>query len=72
MAQIQQGLAAWGATGAKVLRPYGLTLLAEALAVVDDRGAPLGSRVASTQGRAPAGALGGASCGGGNLLSSSP
>jgi hypothetical protein len=72
MAQIQQGLAAWGATGAKVLRPYALTLLAEALAVVDNRGAPLGSRVASTQGRAPAGALGGASCGAGNLLSSSP
>jgi predicted ATPase len=29
-AQIDQGLAAWGATGAKVIRPYGLTLLAEA------------------------------------------
>jgi predicted ATPase/class 3 adenylate cyclase len=29
-AQIHQGLAAWGATGAKVIRPYGLTLLAEA------------------------------------------
>jgi hypothetical protein len=36
MAQIQQGLAAWGATGVKVFQPYGLTLLAEALAVVDN------------------------------------
>jgi hypothetical protein len=42
MAQIQQGLAAWEATGAKVFRPYGLTLLAEALAVVDDRGSAAG------------------------------
>ena len=33
-AQIHQGLAAWGATGAKVIRPYGLTLLAEASAQV--------------------------------------
>ena len=31
-AQIHQGLAAWGATGAKVIRPYGLALLAEASA----------------------------------------
>jgi predicted ATPase len=55
MAQMQQGLAAWRATGAEVLRPYGLallakasaklgqlegglSLLAEALAVVDDTG----------------------------------
>jgi len=29
MAQMQQGLAAWHATGAKVLQPYGLALLAE-------------------------------------------
>jgi TOMM system kinase/cyclase fusion protein len=53
--QIQQGLAAWHATGAAVFRPYGLallaaayarvgqpeeglTLLAEALAVTNDRG----------------------------------
>jgi hypothetical protein len=42
MAQIQRGLAAWGATGAKVFRPYGLTLLAEAPAVVDDRGSAAG------------------------------
>jgi predicted ATPase len=32
--QIHQGLAAWGATGAKVIRPYGLSLLAEASAQV--------------------------------------
>ena len=32
MAQMQQGLAAWRATGAKVLRPYGLALLAKASA----------------------------------------
>src|SRR5262249_9713580 len=55
MAQMQQGLTAWRATGAKVLQPYvlgllaaahakvgqheiGLTLLAEALAVVNDTG----------------------------------
>jgi predicted ATPase len=30
MAQLQQGLAAWRATGAEVFRPYGLALLAEA------------------------------------------
>jgi predicted ATPase len=34
MAQLQQGLAAWRATGAEVLRPYGLALLAEAYAKV--------------------------------------
>jgi class 3 adenylate cyclase/predicted ATPase len=34
IAQIHQGLAAWGATGAKVIRPYGLTLLAKASAQV--------------------------------------
>jgi predicted ATPase len=34
MAQMQQGLAAWRATGAEVLRPYGLALLAEASAKV--------------------------------------
>jgi len=55
MAQMQQGLAAWRTTGAEVLRPYGLallakssaklgqpeaglTLLAEALAVLNDTG----------------------------------
>jgi len=55
IAQMQQGLAAWRATGAETLRPYflallaeasaqmeqreeGLTLLAEALAVVNDTG----------------------------------
>jgi predicted ATPase len=32
IAQIQQGLAAWRATGAKVFRPYGLALLAESFA----------------------------------------
>jgi TOMM system kinase/cyclase fusion protein len=32
MAQMQQGLAAWRATGAEVLRPYGLALLAKASA----------------------------------------
>jgi predicted ATPase len=32
MAQMQQGLAAWHATGAAVFRPYGLALLAEAYA----------------------------------------
>jgi predicted ATPase len=32
MAQMQQGLAAWRATGAEVLRPYGLALLARASA----------------------------------------
>jgi predicted ATPase len=41
MAQIQQGLAAWGATGAKVFRPYGLTLLAEVSAQVGQREAGL-------------------------------
>jgi predicted ATPase len=34
MAQMQQGLAAWHATGAVVFRPYGLALLAEAYAQV--------------------------------------
>jgi class 3 adenylate cyclase/predicted ATPase len=34
MAQMQQGLAAWHATGAAVVRPYGLALLAEAYAQV--------------------------------------
>ena len=34
MAQMQQGLAAWRATGAEVLRPYGLALLAKASAQV--------------------------------------
>ena len=34
MAQMQQGLAAWRATGAAVFRPYGLALLAEAYAQV--------------------------------------
>jgi TOMM system kinase/cyclase fusion protein len=34
MAQMQQGLAAWHATGAAVFRPYGLALLAEAYAQV--------------------------------------
>jgi class 3 adenylate cyclase/predicted ATPase len=32
IAQMQQGLAAWGATGAKVFRPYSLALLAESFA----------------------------------------
>ena len=34
IAQMRQGLAAWRATGAQVLRPYGLALLAEASAQV--------------------------------------
>jgi predicted ATPase len=34
---MQQGLAAWHATGAAVFRPYGLALLAEALALTNDR-----------------------------------
>jgi predicted ATPase len=34
LAKIQEGLAAWRATGAKVFRPYGLALLAEAYAQV--------------------------------------
>src|SRR5207249_5879855 len=55
MAQMQEGLAAWRATGAEVFQPYGLallaaasaqvghveaglTLLAEALAVTNDKG----------------------------------
>jgi len=37
MAQMQQGLAAWRATGAEVFRPYGLALLAEASAKVGQR-----------------------------------
>jgi predicted ATPase len=37
IAQIRQGLAAWRATGARVFRPYGLALLAEASAQVDQR-----------------------------------
>ena len=34
MAQMQQGLAAWRATGSETFRPYGLALLAEAVAQV--------------------------------------
>ena len=34
IAQMQQGLAVWRATGAKVFRPYGLAMLAEACAQV--------------------------------------
>jgi predicted ATPase/class 3 adenylate cyclase len=34
IAQLQQGVAAWRATGAEVFRPYGLALLAEAYAKV--------------------------------------
>ena len=41
MAQMQQGLAAWRATGAEVFRPYGLALLAEASAQVGQREAGL-------------------------------
>jgi len=41
MAQMQQGLAAWRATGAAVFRPYGLTLLAEVSAQVGQREAGL-------------------------------
>jgi predicted ATPase len=41
LAQIQQGLAAWQATGAKVFRPYGLSLLAEASAYIGRREAGL-------------------------------
>jgi predicted ATPase len=41
MAQMQQGLAAWRATGAEVLRPYGLALLAETYAKVGQREAGL-------------------------------
>ena len=43
MAQLQQGLAAWRATGAEVFRPYGLALLAEAYAKVGqpEEGLPL-------------------------------
>jgi predicted ATPase len=37
MAQLHQGLAAWRATGAAVLRPYGLALLAAASAQVGQR-----------------------------------
>ena len=37
MAQMQQGLAAWQATGAEAFRPYGLALLAEASAQVGQR-----------------------------------
>ena len=37
MAQMHQGLAAWRATGAEVLRPYCLALLAEAYAQVGQR-----------------------------------
>jgi predicted ATPase len=36
IAQMQQGLAAWRATGAKVFRPYGLALLADAHAQVGE------------------------------------
>jgi hypothetical protein len=38
IAQIQQGLAAWRATGAAVVQPYGLALLAEALVLTNARG----------------------------------
>ena len=41
MAQMQQGLAAWRATGAEVFRPYGLALLAEASAQVGQHEAGL-------------------------------
>jgi TOMM system kinase/cyclase fusion protein len=41
MAQMQQGLAAWRATGAEVLRPYGLALLAKASAKLGQREAGL-------------------------------
>jgi len=41
MAQMQQGLAAWRTTGAEVLRPYGLALLAKASAKVGQREAGL-------------------------------
>ena len=41
MAQMQQGLAAWRATGAEVFRPYGLALLAEASAKVGQHEAGL-------------------------------
>ena len=41
MAQMQQGLAGWRATGAAVLRPYGLALLAKASAQVGQREAGL-------------------------------
>jgi len=41
MAQMQQGLAAWHATGAKVLQPYGLALLAETSEHVGQREAGL-------------------------------
>ena len=90
IAQMQQGLAAWRATGAKALQPYvlallaeaytkvgqhetGLTLLAEALAVANDTGERRWeAELLSAQGRDTAGALSGAACGGGNLLSSGP
>jgi TOMM system kinase/cyclase fusion protein len=41
MAQIQQGLAAWRATGSETFRPYGLALLAEASARAGQREAGL-------------------------------
>jgi TOMM system kinase/cyclase fusion protein len=41
MAQIQQGLAAWRATGSETFRPYGLALLAEASAQAGQREAGL-------------------------------
>ena len=41
IAEIQRGLAGWSATGAKVFRPYGLTLLAEAYAHVGQHEAGL-------------------------------
>ena len=41
MAQIQQGLAAWRATGSETFRPYGLALLAEAVAQAGQREAGL-------------------------------
>jgi predicted ATPase len=41
IAQMQQGLAGWRATGAEVLRPYGLALLAKASAKLGQREAGL-------------------------------
>ena len=41
IAQMQQGLATWRATGAKALRPYFLALLAEASAQVGQHEAGL-------------------------------
>ena len=38
MAQIREGLAAWHAMGSEVFQPYGLALLAEALALINEKG----------------------------------